>query len=134
VKKIRYKTIIRPVVIYGSEARKFNLKEKQAPEIFEKNKLRKIYRRKKIGQVWERRTNKEILEMYGEPSISNVARVQRMRWLDHVARVNDDIPTKQASMRGITGRRKRGRPRSKWIQMVERDLNEVEMAEKTNKK
>jgi hypothetical protein len=59
--------------------------------------------------------------MYGEPSISNVARVQRMRWLDHVARVNDDIPTKQASMRGITGRRKRGRPRSKWIQMVERD-------------
>jgi hypothetical protein len=110
------------------------LKEKQAPEIFEKNKLRKIYRGKKIGQVWERRTNKEILEMYGEPSISNVARVQRMRWLGHVARVNDDIPTKQASMRGITGRRKRGRPRSKWIQMVERDLNEVGMAEKTNKK
>jgi hypothetical protein len=30
-------------------------------------------RREKIGQIWERRTNKEILEMYGELSISNVA-------------------------------------------------------------
>jgi hypothetical protein len=55
--KRRYKRIIKRVVIYGSEAWKLNLKEKQAPEIFEKNKLRKIYRRKKIGQVWERRTN-----------------------------------------------------------------------------
>jgi hypothetical protein len=79
--------------------------------------------------VWERRSNKEILELYGQQSISNVARVQSMRWLGHVARVNDDIPTKQALMRGITGRRKRGRPRSQWIQMVEGDLNEVGMVD-----
>jgi hypothetical protein len=30
-------------------------------------------------------------------------------------------------MRGITGKRKGSRPTSKWIQMVERDLNKVEM-------
>jgi hypothetical protein len=30
---------------------------------------------------------------------------------------------------GITGKRKRGRSRSKWMQMVERDLNEVGMAD-----
>jgi hypothetical protein len=41
------------------------------------------------------------LELYGEPSISSVARVQRMRWLGHVARLNDDIPTKQALMREL---------------------------------
>jgi hypothetical protein len=83
VKERIYRTIIRPVVIYGSEAWKLNLKEKQSLEIFERKVLRKIYGGKKIGQIWERRTNKEILELYGEPSISSVARVQRMRWLGH---------------------------------------------------
>jgi hypothetical protein len=129
VKERIYRTIIRPVVIYGSEAWKLNLKEKQSLEIFERKVLRKIYGGKKIGQIWERRTNKEILELYGEPSISSVARVQRMRWLGHVARLNDDVPTKQALMKGITGRRKRGRPRSQWIQMVEGDLKEVGMVD-----
>jgi hypothetical protein len=81
VKERIYRTIIRPVVIYGSEAWKLNLKEKQSLEIFERKVLRKIYGGKKIGQIWERRTNKEILDLYGEPSISSVARVQRMRWL-----------------------------------------------------
>jgi hypothetical protein len=42
--------------------------------------------RKKTGQFLEIRTNKEILELYGEPSVSNVARVQNMRWLGHVAK------------------------------------------------
>jgi hypothetical protein len=38
-----YRTIIiRPVVIYGSEAWKLNLKEKQSLEIFERKVLRKI--------------------------------------------------------------------------------------------
>jgi hypothetical protein len=34
-------------------------------------------------------------------------------------KVKHDIPTKQTLIRGITGRRKRGRPRLKGIQMVE---------------
>lgn len=125
VKKRLYKTIIRPVVIYGCETWKLNLKEKQSLEIVERKVLRRIYGGKRTGEVWERRTNKEILELYNEPSISNVARAQRMRWLGHVARLDDNIPTKQALIRGITGRRSRGRPRSKWMEMVERDLNEM---------
>jgi hypothetical protein len=52
-----------------------------------------------------------------------------MRWLGHVARLNDDVLTKQALMRGITGRRKRDRPRSQWIRMVEGDLKEVGMVD-----
>jgi hypothetical protein len=43
--------------------------------------------------------------------------------------LQDDIPTKQALMRGINGRKKRGRPRSQWMQMVEGDLNEVGMVD-----
>jgi hypothetical protein len=52
-----------------------------------------------------------------------------MRWLGHITRLNDNVPTKQALMRGIIGRRKRGRPRSHWIQMVEGNLKEVEMVD-----
>jgi hypothetical protein len=56
VKERIYRTIRRPVVIYGSKAWKLNLKEKQSLEIFERKVLRKICGGKKIGQIWERRT------------------------------------------------------------------------------
>jgi hypothetical protein len=44
-------------------------------------------KRRNIGTLWR--------------TVNSVARVQRMTWLGHVARLNDDIPTKQALMREL---------------------------------
>lgn len=124
-KKRIYKTVIRPVVTYGSEIWKMNVTERNLLEIFERKVLRRIYGGKKVGDLWIRRTNAELMEMYGEPSITSLVRAQRIRWLGHVARLQNERPTKQVLTGGITGRRQRGRPRSTWIHKVESDLDEI---------
>ncbi|CAH1110661.1 unnamed protein product [Psylliodes chrysocephalus] len=112
-KKKIYKTKTRPVDTYGSEVWKENKKEKHSLEIFEQIMLRKIYGGNKVDNVWLRRTNVEINKFCREPSIKTVARAQRIRLLEHVARLTDERPTKQVLTGKITGRRRRGRPPTK---------------------
>jgi hypothetical protein len=59
VKERIYRTIIRPVVIYGSEAWKLN-KEKQSLEIFERKVLRNIYGGKKRTNMAKKNKQRNI--------------------------------------------------------------------------
>ncbi|KAF2889883.1 hypothetical protein ILUMI_16290 [Ignelater luminosus] len=83
-----------------------NQKEKEALGIFERKILRRIYGGKEEGGVWKRRTNREVMELHEEPSITNIARVQRMRWLGKVGRMEIGRPT---ILSNIYGKRKRWR-------------------------
>lgn len=128
--KVRiYQTIIRPVVLYGCELWTLNGRERESLGVWERKQLRKIYGGIKEGEEWRRRTNVELLEMYGQPQITKIARAQRIRWLGHVHRMEETSITKQVLTRGISGRRGRGRPRTQWLQSVEKDLEEVGVKE-----
>ncbi|KAI4457842.1 hypothetical protein MML48_7g00007798 [Holotrichia oblita] len=94
---------------------------------YAKKEVAKVYGGKKVDDVWMRRTNEELSELYGEPSITNVVRASRMRWLGHVSRLDASRPTNQVLTKGITGRRRRGRPRTEWLQAVEADLKKIEI-------
>ena len=48
----------------------------------------------------------------------------RMRWLGHVLRKDDDDWVKRSMSLEVDGKRGRGRPRLTWIKMVERDMRE----------
>ncbi|XP_018578313.1 uncharacterized protein LOC108916522 [Anoplophora glabripennis] len=98
--KIIYKTVIRPIVVYVSEVWKLNTKEEHSLEIFERKVLRKIYGRKEEGEVWLRRTNEKLMRIYGEPLITNVTRVQRLRWLGDVGRLERRRETNEKSTNG----------------------------------
>uniref|UniRef100_V5GM53 Endonuclease-reverse transcriptase n=1 Tax=Anoplophora glabripennis TaxID=217634 RepID=V5GM53_ANOGL len=107
------------------ETWKLNVREKETLDIFERKVLRRIYGGRKVGEMWPRRSNEELMEMYGEPSITNVIRSQRMRWLGHVVRLPNERTTRIVLTGGIVGRRKRGKPQTGWLQKVERDLEEI---------
>jgi len=49
-------------------------------------------------------------------------KVQRMRWLGHLERMEEDRMAKMFFTQELEGTRRRGRPRKRWKDEVERDL------------
>lgn len=124
--KIRiYKTVIRPTVLYGSETWVLNKADQNSIEIWERKILRRIYGGKRTEEGWERRTNQEVLQLYNEPTITKVAKAQRLRWLGHIERMTQDRITKKILRGGLTETRRRGRPRRRWLDAVKEDLREL---------
>ncbi|KAJ8954316.1 hypothetical protein NQ318_005903 [Aromia moschata] len=106
-----YKTIIRSVVIFGSEVWTLRKEEVQRIEIWERKVLRKIFGGKIGVGRWKRRTNREIYEFFKEPNITGIVRLQRVRWIGHVMRMNDHRIPKMVLIHEVGGRKRLGRPR-----------------------
>lgn len=124
--KIRlYKTIIQPTLLYGSETWVLNKKNKSKLERWERKILRKIYGGIQDEGQWRRRTNKEIQEMYKTPCITSKIQAQRLRWLGHVVRMGGERIAKKVLLGGEGGKKKRGRPRKKWMDAVKEDLRQI---------
>ena len=119
-----YKTIVRPIMIFGSEAWTLGTTEQRMIAIWERKILRKVYGGKNTQGRWERRTNKEIYELYSEPDIVAVVKGKRLSWLGHVMRMQKDRVPRRIMESSIGGKRRRGRPRARWKQEVMRDVAE----------
>ena len=52
-------------------------------------------------------------------------RVQRLRWLGHLARMNDENVTKRVFERNTEGRRRRARPKLRWKDSVFEDYQKL---------
>ena len=78
-KIILYKTRIRPVVSYGTEAWALTKKEEQAVLIFERKIFRRIYGPKYENGEWKSRTNRELKEMSRGENIVKWIKGQRIK-------------------------------------------------------
>ena len=107
---------------YGAEAWTFTKKEEQAKLIFERKIFRRIYGPKYENGKWKSRTNREVEEMSKRKNIVKWIKGQRMRWLGHLERMEEDRMPKKIFTRELEGTRTRGRPRKRWKEGVERDL------------
>ncbi|XP_062707776.1 uncharacterized protein LOC134288081 [Aedes albopictus] len=120
-----YKTLIRPVVLYGHETWTMLEEDLQALGVFEGRVLRTIFGGVQENGVWRRRMNHELAALYGEHSIQKVAKAGRIRWAWHVARMPDNHPAKFVFANHPVGTRRRGAQRARWADQVERDLASV---------
>ena len=116
------KTLIRPVVSYGAEAWTLAKKEEQALLIFEKKIFRRIYGPKYENGEWKSRTNRELEEMSKGENIVKWIEGQRISWLGHLERLEEDRMTEKVFTQELEGTRRRGRPRKGLKEEVERDL------------
>ncbi|KAJ8954092.1 hypothetical protein NQ318_004397 [Aromia moschata] len=87
--------------------------------------LRKIFGGKIQGGRWERRTNREIYDIFKEPNIIGIVRAQRMRWIGHVVRMKDHRIQKMVLIHEVGGGKRRGRPRQRWKKAVEDDIRKL---------
>lgn len=129
--KIRiYKTVIRPILMYGCEAWTLTLKEENKLLVAERKILRKILGpTREVDGTWRIRKNQEIEDLVGEPNIMGETKSARLRWLGHVERMKEDRAVKRAYMGRPAGRRPVGRPRYRWIDQVHKDLCELHIAD-----
>jgi hypothetical protein len=87
VKMHIYKTLIRPVVTYGSETWTLTKSDENLLRIFERKILRKIYGSFQEGDIWRIRNNEELNTSINGDEIVKCTKAQRIRWLGHVKRM-----------------------------------------------
>jgi hypothetical protein len=121
-KIILHKKLIRPVVSYGAEAWMLTKKEEQALLIFERKIFRRIYGPKYENREWKSRTNRELEEKSKGENTVKWIKGQRISWLGHLERMEEDRMPKKIFTQEPEGTRKRGRPMKGWKDEVERDL------------
>ena len=97
------------------------MKEEQALLIFERKIFRRIYGPKYENGEWKSRKNRELEEMSKGENIVQWIKGQRISWLGHLERMEEDRMPKKMFTEELEGTRRRGRPRKGWKDEVERD-------------
>ena len=120
-----YKTLIIPLLIYGAEAWTLSKKDESVLGCFERKILPVIFGPVRIDGEWRRRYNDELYGLYSDTDLVSRIKVQRLRWLGHVERMDINAPARKVFESNPEGRRSRGRPRLRWRTQVERDLNQL---------
>jgi hypothetical protein len=68
------------------------------------------------------RTNRELKELSKEENIVKLIKGQRVSWLGHLERMEEDNMPKKVFTQELEGTRRRGRPRKGWREEAERGL------------
>jgi hypothetical protein len=121
VKMQLYKTIVVTALMYGGgETWVLSAAQQQRLNVFNTSRLRRILGISLLDHV----SNEDVYSRTGQTAMSDILRRQRLRWLGHVARRQDDRVTKQLlfahSVPGAS--RARGRPPASWRDIVRKDL------------
>ena len=127
-----YKTLIRPIVLYGSESWNTTERDEEMLKIFERRVLRTIFgpMRDTDSNEYRQRYNHELRGLYNEPSIAKIMKINRLRWAGHVARRRSDADNPVYRVWQSTfndGRKKRGRPKNSWTDAVTKDFVALEI-------
>jgi len=95
---------IKRVLMYGAETWTFTEKAEVALGCFNEN------------EVWSFRYNFELYRIYQGPDIVRSIKIGRLRWLGHVMQMNANDPSKNTLLDKPIGKRKRGRPRTRYME------------------
>ncbi|PSN43121.1 hypothetical protein C0J52_10468 [Blattella germanica] len=118
-----YHSVIRPKVTYGCETWTLTQKDESLLRIFERKILRKIFGNiRKTDGTWRIRMNYELDELINGADIVRFVKSQRIAWMGHVMRMENDRISKRIMTWNPDGRRSKGRPRTRWRDSVEDDL------------
>jgi sorting nexin-29 len=124
-KLLLYKTLVRPVLTYGSECWTISKSDEGALERFERKVLRRIFGPICDNGEWRIRRNDELYSLYKDATITTEIRIGRLRWAGHIQRMADeDMPKK--ILNGMPGGRRRPRrPKLRWLDGVVRDARQI---------
>lgn len=112
--------------MYSAETLTMTKKDEENIRIFERKVLRTILGPIKLADnEFRLRTNNELqTEIEGEDIVRKIKR-QRVKWLGHVWRAGEESVIHLLLNWKPAGNKRRGRPRSKWLEEVVRDIKEA---------
>ena len=121
-----YNAAVLPVLLYGAETWPLSKSLAQCLLGFESKALRTIE-----GISWrEHITNEEIRSRTCQPPVVRTLAQRRVRWFGHIQRLPHSHPTASIlSFDPVAAgwRRPRGAPRTRWLDLVRKDLQEVDI-------
>jgi hypothetical protein len=89
-----HKTLIRPVLLYGSETWVLTKREENQLLVFQRKVLRTICDPGIENGVYRRRYNHELEREFDSPNALNVMKTSRLRYVGHMIRKPEDLPQK----------------------------------------
>jgi hypothetical protein len=96
-------------------------KDEQALIVFERKIFRRIYDPKCENEEWKSRANRDLEEMSKGENTAKWRKGQRISWLGHLERTEEDRMPKKIFTQELEGTRRRGRPRKGMKENVERE-------------
>jgi hypothetical protein len=90
--------------------------------MFARKIIRRIYGPVMETNVWRIRYNEELNTLLKGEYIVRFIKSQRIRWLEHVERMEDNALPKRMLKGRLYSKRRKGRPRMRWLDDVESDL------------
>ena len=93
--------------------------------VFERKILRMIFGPIRENGEWRIRYNHELKELYQHADVVKKIRTKRLSWAGHVVRMDDDLPAKKVFFSNPSGTRRRGRQKTRWVDLVNRDAEQL---------
>jgi hypothetical protein len=113
-----HKTLVRSVLLYGSETWVLTKREENQLLVFARKVLQTICGPKIENGVYKRRYNHELDKEFDSP---NITKTSRLRYAGHMIRIPEDLPKRALFRAKPNGRRNQGRPKSRWANGVNSD-------------
>jgi len=122
-----YRTIIFPVVLYGCATWFLVLREERSLRVLEIGVLRRIFgpKRDEVTEKWRKLYNEEPNDLCSTPSIIQVIKSRRMRWVVIVACIGERRDAYRMLVGKPEGKRSLVRPWRRWEDNIKFDLQEV---------
>ena len=118
VKMKVFNALVIPVLLYGATAWALTKTEERRLDAFEMGMLRSI-----LGVRWDDFIrNDDIRGRLCQPPVSLKLRKARLKWFGHMERMGEERQVKRIMRARMQGRRPRGRPRTRWNDVLRRDL------------
>ena len=120
-----YKTVVRPAMMYGAETWAVKKAHEKKLDVAEMRMLRWMSGVTKMDRI----RNERIRGTTKVEEISKKVQESRLKWYGHVSRREDEYVGKRVMGMEVPGKRRRGRPKRRWLDSIRNDLSERGLSE-----